>query len=511
MKLKKFIFVCLAMSFMYTCCYAKDDDSFDFSALEKKVFEATLDNGLKLIIFPNHDAPVISMATCANVGGSDDPKGYSGLAHMFEHMAFKGTTKIGVKDYEKEVVCIAKEDVLDRAIREERSKGLLADQKKLEQLEKDLQKAIEESYALVIPNEFTNILQREGAVGLNAFTSADQTCYIMSMPSNKLELWIAMESERFLHPVLREMYKERMVIQEERRMRTENTPSGRLHEEFLATAFRAHPYGTPIVGHMSDIINYNRDEAKKFFEKYYSPSNLTIALVGDIDPQEGLKLVKKYWDRIPRREKPPRISTVEPEQKAERRVVIEEKTQPSMMIGWHIPEEIHPDMWAISALGGILGQGRTSRLYKRMVLKDQVAVSAGAFGGYPGGKYPSLFVVYSYPAHGKTNAECEKIIDEEIEKLQNTLVSKEELDIIKARSSVGCIRDLRDNLEFAIRLTRYQQLYNDWRELFKEVERINAVTPEDIQRVAKKYFKKTNRTIATIETIKETETKEPSK
>ncbi|MBP5469000.1 MAG: insulinase family protein, partial [Candidatus Riflebacteria bacterium] len=218
MILKKFIFVCLAMSFLCTCCFAANDNSFDFSALEKKIFEATLDNGLKLIIVPNHDAPVVSMTTWANVGGSDDPKGYSGLAHMFEHMAFKGTTVIGVKDYAKEVVCIAKEDVLDRAIREERSKGLLADQKKLEQLEKDLQKAIDESYALVIPNEFTTRLQSEGAIGLNAFTSADQTAYIMSLPSNKLELWIAMEAERFLHPVLREMYKERMVIQEERRM-----------------------------------------------------------------------------------------------------------------------------------------------------------------------------------------------------------------------------------------------------------------------------------------------------
>ncbi len=511
MKLSKSVFICLAIAFVCTFCSAVNADGFDFSALENKIFEATLDNGLKLIIVPNHDAPVVSMTTWANVGGSDDPKGYSGLAHMFEHMAFKGTTTIGVKDYAKEVVCIAKEDVLDRQIREERSKGLLADQKKLEKLEKDLQKAIDESYALVIPNQFTNILQREGAVGLNAFTSSDQTAYIMSMPSNKLELWIAMESERFLHPVLREMYKERMVIQEERRMRTENTPSGRLYEELLSAAYKAHPYGTPIVGHMSDIINYNRAEAKKFYEKYYSPSNLTIALVGDVDPKEGLAMVKKYWDRIPRREKPTRLTTVEPEQKAERRISIAEKTQPSMLMAWHVPEGIHPDMRAIEAMMSILGQGRTARLYKRMVLKEQIAVTAGAFTGYPGEKYPTLAIVYSYPVQGKTNAECEKIIDEEIEKLQNTLVSKEELDKVKSRASIGFIRDLRDNLGFAMKLARYQQLYGNWREVFKEVDRINAVTPEDIQRVAKKYFKKTNRTVATIETEKDTANMEASK
>lgn len=511
MQRKKCISLCLILSFV--CCFSSmlNAKDFDFSALEKKVFEATLDNGLKLIIYPNHDAPVVSMTTWANVGGSDDPKGYSGLAHMFEHMAFKGTTKIGVTDYPKEILKIAKEDALDKLIREERSKGLLADQKKLEKLQKELQAAIDDSYSLVIPNQFTNILQKEGAVLLNAFTSADQTAYIISMPSNKLELWVAMESERFLHPVLREMYKERMVIQEERRMRSENTPSGRLHEEFLTTAFKSHPYGTPIVGHMSDIINFNRAEAKKFFEKYYSPSNLTIALVGDVDPKEGLALVKKYWDRIPKREKPTRLTTVEPEQKAERRVIIEEKTQPSMMIGWHIPEQIHPDMCAIEAMMSILGQGRTSRLYKRMVLKEQIAVSAGAFAGYPGDKYPTLAVIYSYPSQGKTNAECEKIIYEEIEKLQNTLVSKEELDKVKSRASIGFIRDLRDNLDFAMKLAKFQQLYGNWREVFKEVDKINAVTPEDIQRVAKKYFKKTNRTVATIETVKETETKEASK
>ncbi len=500
MKLKNYVLLSLACTLLGITNVNAQTKDFDFSKLENKIFDTTLDNGLKLIICPNHDAPVVSMTTWANVGGSDDPKGYSGLAHMFEHMAFKGTTAIGVTDYAKEIVKIAKEDALNDAIREERSKGLLCDNKKMEQLQKELSKAIEDSYSLVIPNEFATKLLNEGAVGLNAFTSADQTAYIMSMPSNKLELWIAMESERFLHPVLREMYKERMVIQEERRMRTENSPAGRMHEEFLASAYKAHPYGTPIVGHMSDIENYNRAEARKFFEKYYSPSNMTIALVGDVTPEEGLKLVKKYWDRIERREKPTRITTVEPKQESERRVVIEDKTQPSMMIGWHIPEAIHPDMTAIEAMMSILGQGRTSRLYKRMVLKDQVAVSTGSFAGYPGDKYPSLAVIYSYPVQGKTNAECEKVIYEEIEKLKNEPVSQEELDKVKSRASIGFIRDLDNNLDFAMKLAKYQQLYGNWREVFRELDKINAVTPEDIKRVAKTYFTKGNRTVATMET-----------
>ena len=511
MKVNKVLSICLVSASMLFGFEALSLASeFDFSKLEKSVFETTLNNGLKLIIVPNHDAPVVSMTTWANVGGSDDPKGYSGLAHMFEHMAFKGTTKIGVTDYAKEIVKIAKEDALDKAIREERSKGILADEKKIEKLEKQLSQAIDDSYSLVIPNEFPKTLQNEGAVGLNAFTSSDQTAYIMSMPSNKLELWLAMESERFIHPVLREMYKERSVIQEERRMRSENTPAGRMHEEFLCTAFKAHPYGTPIVGHMSDIKNFNRVEAKKFFDKYYSPSNMSVVLVGDVDPQEGLKLVKKYWERIAKREAPTRITTIEPKQTAERRVTLNEKSQPNMMIGWHIPEEVHPDMQALNAMMMILGQGRTSRLYKRMILKDQIAVSVGSFAGYPGTKYPSLAVAYAYPAQGKTNAECEKVIYEEIKKLQDTLVTKEELDKIKVRTNVGFVRDLRDNLEFAMKLAKYQQIYGDWREVFREVDKVNAITPEDIQRVAKLYFTRNNRTVATIETESE-ESMEASK
>lgn len=509
--MRKSILLGFAIAFLGLAGMEAKADDFDFAKLENNIFEATLDNGLKLIIAPNHDAPVVAMTTWCNVGSSDDPKGYSGMAHMFEHMAFKGTTIIGTKDYAKEVVAIAKEDALNKMIIAERSKGLLADNAKIEKLEKQLNNAIEESYALVIPNEFPTRLLNEGAVGLNAFTSSDQTAYIMNLPSNKLELWVAMEAERFLNPVLREMYKERSVIQEERRMRTENSPSGRMHEEFLATAYKAHPYGTPTVGHMSDIQNYTREVAAEFFKKYYSPSNMSIVLVGDVDPKEGLAMVKKYWERIPRHEVPNRITTVEPKQNVERRLTIEDKTQPNMMIGWHVPEINHPDMPAVQAMMSVIGEGRTSRLYKRMVRDEQIAVGAGAWAGYPGVKYPTLAVIYAYPAQNKTNADCEKVIYEEIEKLQNELVSNDELEKVKARTSVAFIRNLRDNLEFAMSLARYQQYYGNWREVFREIDRINSVKPEDVKRVANEYFVKTNRTVACIETIVEEENKGEAK
>ncbi|MDD3148415.1 MAG: pitrilysin family protein, partial [Candidatus Riflebacteria bacterium] len=325
----------------------------------------------------------------------------------------------------------------------------------------------------------------------------------VSLPSNKIEFWMAMESERFLKPRLREMYRERQVVAEERRMTTENRPVGKLIEEFISTAFKAHPYGTPLIGHMSDIQNYSREAAKAFFDSYYSPGNLVIAMVGDVDPKEAIAMARKYWGRIPARPLPSRVATTEPEQNGERRVSIEDRAQPALLIGWHVPEATHDDTPALEAFADVLGQGRTSRLFKRMIRDMKIAVSASAFTGWPGNKYPSLAAVFVFPAQGKTNSECEKIVYEEIEKLQNELLSNEDLDKVKARAMTAFISSLRNNLGMAEKLANYQQIWGSWRAVFKELDRINALTPQDVQRVARKYFVASNRTVATMETIVE--------
>ncbi|PKL48200.1 MAG: peptidase M16 [Candidatus Riflebacteria bacterium HGW-Riflebacteria-2] len=476
---------------------------FDFSALEKSIFEYSLDNGLKIIVLPRHDAPVVSLVTWVDVGGADDPKEYSGLAHMLEHMAFKGTATIGSRDPENEAKLMADEDRIFERLRLERLKGRLADPEKIKNLTEQMNKAIENAYAVIEPNAFSNILQSEGGSGLNAFTSRDQTAYIISMPSNKLELWMAMESERFFQPLLREMYREREVVTEERRMTVDNSPMGKLVEEFLSTAFKAHPYGNPLIGHLSDIRNYSREATQRFFKKYYTPSNMTIALVGDVKPETVLEMAEKYWGRIQKRPEPPRIATVEPQQQGERRVLINDKAQPAMIIGWHIPAETHDDMPALAAFADILGQGRTSRLYRRMIRDDKVSVSVSSYAGWPGSKYPSLGVIFCYPAPGKTNAECEKVIYEEIEKLQNQLLTDEDLEKVKARAMAGFIRGLNDNMGLAQQIATYQQIWGDWRQLFRELDRINKVTPQDVQRVAKQYFTASNRTVSCLETIVE--------
>jgi predicted Zn-dependent peptidase len=312
---------------------------------------------------------------------------------------------------------------------------------------------------------------------------------------------MAMESERFLNPVLREMYRERNVIAEERRQTLENNPIRRLLTAMTAAAFIAHPYHVPIVGYMSDIQNYTREAARAYFKKYYVPSNMAIAVVGDVDPDNVFKLAKKYWGRIPYSPPPEPLNTVEPKQEGEREVILEDPAQPFLAIAWHIPSETDPDFPVIEAMMDHLGQGRTSLLYETMVKKDKIAADVGSFAGYPGTKYPTLAVAYAIPASEHSNEECETAILAEIKKMQETPLSAEDVEHIKARAKAQFINSLTSNMGMAMRLATYEMRWGDWRELFRELDRINAVTADDIQRVANKYFIDENRTVAMLNTI----------
>jgi predicted Zn-dependent peptidase len=475
--------------------------AFDFAEIEKSVSEHTLDNGLKVIVMERHDAPVVSFVTYVDVGGVDDPKGYTGMAHMFEHMAFKGTQEIGTKDFQSERTLMKVEDSIFYALRHERSKGFRADSTKLRELEAKFQEAIDNANQVVVPNQFNNVMQQEGGVGLNAGTGMDQTSYIVSLPSNKLELWMAMESARFKEPVLREMYSERQVIAEERRQTLENNPIGRAIDVLKATAFTAHPYGISIVGHASDIQNYTRDEAKAFFNKYYVPSNMILAVVGDVKPKHVFELAEQYWGNIPYSPKPEPIPTVEPEQQGERRVVLEDPAQPFFAEGYHIPNYADPDFPALQAMMDYLGQGRTSLLYKKLVKEEKIAAMVGSFAGYPGSKYPSLALIYAMPSPDGSNEQCEEMILGEIQRLKDTLLTDKEVEEIKARFKASFINGLTSNLGMAGQLAGAQNDWGDWRALFRELDRINAVTAQDIQRVAKKYFTENNRTVVYLNTI----------
>ncbi|UCD64479.1 MAG: insulinase family protein [Candidatus Zixiibacteriota bacterium] len=474
---------------------------FDFSELEEAVSEYQLDNGLKILVLERHDAPVASFVTLANVGAANDPKEYTGMAHMFEHMAFKGTTTLGTSDIKKELAAMKVEDSVWYELRAERQKGQFADSTRLAELETAFEETLETANEYVVAGEYDRLMEVQGAVNTNAGTGSDQTQYIMSLPSNKLELFMATESERFLNPVLREMYQERNVIAEERRQGLENNPINRTLWLLMSTAFEAHPYRIPIVGHMSDIQNYTRDAAKAYYKKYYVPSNMIVAIVGDVDPEEVFKQAKKYWGRIPASPRPPELATVEPEQEGERRVELEDRAQPLFVAAWHVPQETHPDWPAVEALADYLGQGRTSLLYKNLVKEKKIAAQSGSFAGWPGNKYPCLMIVYAVSSPGHTNEEGEEQIFAEVEKLKAELIPADEVDKIKARAKANLINGLSSNLGLAIALAGYENQWGDWRQLFLQLDRINALTPEDLQRAAQKYLTKQNRTVAKLNTI----------
>jgi predicted Zn-dependent peptidase len=470
------------------------------AGFEKKTTVKVLPNGLTLIVCERPEAPVFSYYTLVDAGSANDPQGDSGLAHMFEHMAFKGTEQIGTTNYPAEKIALAKVEIAYAAYDAEFRKLVGQDPAKLAQLKKVFEDAQAEAEKYVIPNQFGELAEENGAVGLNASTEEDSTQYFWSMPSNRLELWAYMESGRIGHPVEREFYKERDVVQEERRLRIDSNPIGAMVEQLLATAYVAHPYGRSGVGWESEISQVNATEADAFHKKYYVPSNIVIAVVGDVKASDVMPVLTKYFGAIPAAgPKPEPMTTVEPPQFAEKSVVVREATQPLYVEGYHKPDYRDPDDSVYDAITDIVSNGRTARLYKSLVRDQKIAADAGGFSGFPGQKFPGLFAFYAFPVPGHTPDEMRDAIHKEIDKLKNADVTDEELEMFKTRAQAGLLRGLADNQGLAHQLAEYQTRYGDWREMFRELDRINKVTKADIRRVANKVFIDSNRTSARIE------------
>ncbi len=466
---------------------------------EKKVTLHRLANGWTFLIVERPVAPVFTFATYVDVGAAQEVPGITGIAHMFEHMAFKGTDRIGTSDYTAEKVVIEKVETAYAAFDvERRRKG--ADPARVKDLEKAWKDAQEEAGKYVVKNEFGEIIERVGGVGLNAGTGSDSTVYFYSLPSNKLELWAYLESERFLRPVFREFYKERDVVKEERRMRTESSPIGRLIEQFTAASFTAHPYGQPVVGYMSDLDSFSMKDAEAFYRRHYVPANLVTALVGDVRASEAIPIIERYFGRLPKGEVPPPLRTVEPQQTGERIVKLVDPAQPLYAEGYHRPAVTDGDNEVYEAIATILGGGRTSRLYRSLVRDKRIAANVSTFNGFPGDKYPSLFIVFSVPAKGHTSEEVQGAIRAEVEKIRTAEVSDAELAMVKARAKADLVRGLASNQGLAFNLSQYQTLNGDWRDLFRSVERLENVSKADVLRVAKATFTDTNRTVGYIET-----------
>jgi len=470
------------------------------STFEEKVTTFTLENGLEFVVVEDHEAPVVSFTTYADVGAVDEPQGKTGLAHMFEHMAFKGTTTIGAKNVEKEVAALRRQEEVYQKLRRERAKGAQADSSRIEELKQKFEDAQKEAESYIEGGEFENLLEREGATGINAATSADATMYFYELPANKVELFFALESDRFANPVLREFYTERDVVMEERRQRYESAPFGRLRETFRTTAFRAHPYKEPGIGHMSDLQNLTRTDAQQFFEQYYNAGNLTIGIAGDVDPDRMRTLAEKYFSRLPEGEEPMPVTTKEPDHRGERRVVIQGQSQPFLMTGYLRSSMFSEEDPVYDVLADVLTEGRTSRLHQRLV-ETEKALAVNVFNGYPGEKYRNQFAFLAVPNRGVSIDSVEQAIYDELARIKQEGITQEELSRAKTRARSELIDGLESRGGYnglAMRFARAEALMGDWRSVFRELEEIQSVTTADVQRVAKEMFTRENRTVAMI-------------
>lgn len=472
----------------------------DLKSFEQRTAVKVLGNGLTLIVCERHDAPVFSYTTFIDAGDVNDPMGEGGLAHMFEHLAFKGTSEIGTTDYAAEKLALDKVEAANKAYESEYLKPAGGNEKRLAELKAAFVKAQAEAHKYVVPNQFTQIAQANGADGLNAQTGMDETEYYWSMPENRLELWAWMESSRLADAVPREFYKERDVVMEERRMRVDSDPVGRLIEQFAATAYVAHPYGRSDIGWPSEVGQITATEAMAFHRKYYVGADIVVAVVGDVDTKTAMPMLERYFSRVPGGPKPEDMTTVEPRQFAEKSVVVKEQSQPFYIEGYHRPSYRDPDDVVFDAISDIMSNGRVSRLYRTMVEKEQIAAEAEGFTGYPGEKYPSLFAFYAVPLPGHNPSEMREAIHNEIDRLKTTDVTDAELEMFKTRARADLLRGLADNQGMANSLAEYQTRYGDWRELFLELDKADKVTKADIRRVANKVFVASNRTSAEIDT-----------
>jgi predicted Zn-dependent peptidase len=464
---------------------------------EKKVTEFTLANGLHFIVVERHEAPVVSFHTYVNAGSVDDPSGATGIAHMFEHMAFKGTESIGSRNWPAEKEAIDREEEVYDRLDAERNKGAQADTRKVAQLEADLKAAEEKANAFVVPNLYPRIIEQNGGENMNAQTSWDSTEYYYSLPSNRMELWFLLESQRFIQPVFREFYKERDVVMEEYRMRVESEPQGKLMQTFLATAFSAFPYRVMGTGWPSDVAHLRRADAWRFFHEYYVPANITLGIVGDVDPAEARRLAQKYFGPMQARPLPPLLHTIEPPQEGAKQAEVESPSQPLLFVGYKRPDQLNNEDPVFDVISGILSSGRTGLLYKDLVRDKQIALEAEVGDDtFPGGKYANLFLFFLAPAAGHTTAENEKAFYEVLEKFKSQKVDDVTLTRVKTKTRAGLIRRLDSNPGLAGLLTAYHAIYGDWRKVFTSLDELDQITADDVQRVAKECFVPEKRTVA---------------
>jgi predicted Zn-dependent peptidase len=461
------------------------------------VVKHVLPNGMTFLFLPRRGAPTVSFVTHFRAGGVDEWTGISGTAHLFEHMLFKGTTSVGTKNLAAEEALFPAIDAVADSVTAEFRRGALTDSANLQRLRDRLKQLEDSARSYVESNELDRILTENGAINLNASTANDVTNYYFSLPANRAKLWFILEADRIKHPILREFYSEREVVMEERRLRVETQPLGMLFEEFLQAAFRAHPYGRPVVGVASEIQAVTRASALEYFKKYYGPNNAIVAIVGDINADSMKAWATRYFADIPAGTPHQPVVTQEPPQRGERRIQVEYDANPTVLVGYHVPGTRHPDAPALAVLSQILTGGRTSRLYQRLVIRDRVAAQVSS-SQQPGQLYPRLFMFNGVPIAPHTTEEVEKAVYEELERIQREPPTEAELQKVRNQIEANSIQRLSSNFGLAFQLSNSEALWYDWSQTFRDQAAQARVTAADVQRVAKQYFSPTNRTVGTL-------------
>ena len=414
-----------------------------FGQINFPVEKFTLDNGMTVLISEDHSAPVVTYQVWRKVGSKNERPGITGISHLCEHMMFKGSKNVG-------------------------------------------------------PEEHSRIIQANGGID-NAGTSFDYTMYWERIANDKLELAINLEAERqkYLNPTQETFSSEREVVKEERRMGVDNSPYGLLFEQILNSTFAAHPYHWHVIGFMSDLDNITLNDLKEYYRVYYAPNNATAVIVGDVNPKEVMKLMHKYYDDVPSQPPPPKVGTVEPEQIGERIAYVHKIGQmPAFMVSYHIPEFGHADIYPLRVAAQILFNGQSSRLYQKMVYQDQSALTVAGDCFYL--QDPGLFFAFAIMQPGRTAEEGEKTLFEQIDKIKTEPVDPKELQKAKNQLESEFVFGLQSVSDKGEQIGYYQNILGDYTKLFGEANKYQAVTAEDVMRVAKKYFDTNNRNMVVL-------------
>jgi predicted Zn-dependent peptidase len=488
--------------------------------------EYWLDNGMQILMVERHEAPTVMCAIVARVGSSNETTGITGISHLFEHMMFKGTETIGTKDMNRDRIVMAQLDSLralmrgeEKIMREKLRRGEIKDMldpeaktPRYREIETEFDKLIVEQRELIIKDQMDEIYTKNGGFFLNAFTSEDMTVYFVRLPKNKIELFMWLESDRFANPVFREFYSERDVVREERRLGVDSTPTGLIEEDFAAMFWKSSSYHWDVIGWASDLGSITKEQADAYYDTYYAPNNLTMMLVGDIKPDDTIKMVKQYFERIPRgKNTPPEVVTLEEKQHGEKRLVAEAESSPKAEIWYHTVAWKHPDSYPLEVLAGIMG-GKTGRLYKKLVEEKKIAKGASGGGGrmfrgddlavdasQDSRKFAGAFQISAEGVSGVKAEQLEDAMYEVIDDLQKNPVTPEELQKVKNQLRVQKIRSM--DMMSGIGTLFYlgdNAGKGDWTEANNNPKKIDLVTAEDVQRVATEYFAREQRNVMIV-------------